>query len=382
MASVLLLGILHFHATAQFERHTVGAVPAALGGSGVMLIGDLWGGYLNPALYAGFSEFTASVSHVPYRFGLSELQTSAVSAIVPLRRMNPAITITRYGFDMYNETTVTAAGGREIGDRVRFGAALNWYHLSIERYGSTAAVGIDAGFHASLNDHLEMGIAVTNINRPVIGAGRNAIPQTFTAGFAYSPHPLFSVVGEVHKDIAFEPEFRVGTEFYISGNVLLRGGMNERPSLITGGCSFIVGNVQIDYALQWHLVLGQTHYLSASFRLPRQPTRSAQNPGIVRGTINHMPSIPVPDVVAGRTVRAYIQHPDVHSLLRFLNTADPAALKELPGIGEVTARRIIQFRDESGGFREIRQLRSVQGIGERTLERILDYWKRRGYADE
>jgi competence protein ComEA len=48
-----------------------------------------------------------------------------------------------------------------------------------------------------------------------------------------------------------------------------------------------------------------------------------------------------------------------------LNTATPEQLEELPGVGEVLARRIVEYRDKNGGFRDVEQLREVSGIGDR-----------------
>lgn len=50
-----------------------------------------------------------------------------------------------------------------------------------------------------------------------------------------------------------------------------------------------------------------------------------------------------------------------------LNTADSDTLQTLPGIGPVTARRIIDHRNQSQGFRSVEELLEVRGIGEATL---------------
>ncbi|SEL68637.1 ComEA family DNA-binding protein [Streptacidiphilus jiangxiensis] len=50
-----------------------------------------------------------------------------------------------------------------------------------------------------------------------------------------------------------------------------------------------------------------------------------------------------------------------------LNAATEAQLDALPGIGPVLAQRIIQFRQEHGGFQSVDQLRQVPGFGERRL---------------
>lgn len=47
-----------------------------------------------------------------------------------------------------------------------------------------------------------------------------------------------------------------------------------------------------------------------------------------------------------------------------LNTATPADLDTLPGVGPVLAQRIIDYRSSHNGFRTVDQLREVQGIGD------------------
>lgn len=55
-----------------------------------------------------------------------------------------------------------------------------------------------------------------------------------------------------------------------------------------------------------------------------------------------------------------------------INTASETELEELPGIGPVTAQKIIEHRQIHGLFTDIHELKNVSGIGPATFERIKD----------
>ncbi|MFD6263332.1 helix-hairpin-helix domain-containing protein [Micromonospora chalcea] len=53
-----------------------------------------------------------------------------------------------------------------------------------------------------------------------------------------------------------------------------------------------------------------------------------------------------------------------------LNTATLAQLDALPGVGPVLAQRILDHRDQHGGFRSVSDLRQVDGIGDARYEQL------------
>lgn len=65
-------------------------------------------------------------------------------------------------------------------------------------------------------------------------------------------------------------------------------------------------------------------------------------------------------------IAAGADHDDVIDI----NKATLDELTSIPGIGPVTAQRIIDFRKENGNFKTVDDLLKVKGIGEKLLDRI------------
>ena len=67
------------------------------------------------------------------------------------------------------------------------------------------------------------------------------------------------------------------------------------------------------------------------------------------------------------------QIPDTVQFPINLNTATAEELIAVPGIGEVTAGRILEYRAQIGRFESVDELLEVKGIGEKKLASMREY---------
>jgi competence ComEA-like helix-hairpin-helix protein len=85
----------------------------------------------------------------------------------------------------------------------------------------------------------------------------------------------------------------------------------------------------------------------------------------------------IPLISCAKRERVFPTRLEPHNLVRpermNLNTASLAELKKLPRIGEVTAHKIIDFREKYGKFHRIEEIMLVDKMGEKHFREIRQF---------
>ncbi|MCR4439533.1 MAG: hypothetical protein QHJ34_15900 [bacterium] len=260
---LLVLLLAAERAFPAFERLTVGARPVGMAGAYVGLAQGPEALLINPAGIATASGITGAAFY-GRPFGLKELDASGVSLFYPLRYGGLGGAVRLFGRSPYQEQVFSLGAGMVVLPHLYVGAAAHLYHLCIASYGSASTAGADLGLLMSVAYNVRWGVVVSNLNRPRIGDCREQLPQVFATGVSITPAPPLVVTVDLHKDVRYPAEVRIGTSYRPLAPLALRCGLQTNPGRFAAGIGLWAGIVRMDYAVSYHYDLGLSHSVSVT----------------------------------------------------------------------------------------------------------------------
>jgi len=186
--------------------------------------------------------------------------------VLPMKKVSLGAAIDRFGFDLYNETTVSVGAGKTLAQNIIGGIALNYHHLTIARYGSAGTWSADAGVLAEIIPSVMMGGCFKNLTNASYVKGEDDLPQCFSIGVAWKPLNDLLLTSEIEKDIRYAASVKAGIEKTFLNLLALRFGIANNPDKYSAGFAVRYAGIEFGYAGYSHDELGWTHQIEISFQ--------------------------------------------------------------------------------------------------------------------
>jgi hypothetical protein len=248
------------------ENNGRGAKAIGMANAFVAVADNPWAIQYNPAGLSRIPSLQISGFIIPQQFDMPELRTTALAMALPLKEASLGAAIDRFGFDLYNETTVSIGTGTALSKNIFCGVALNYHRLAIAGYGSTGTYSADAGVLAEIIPSVMLGGCFKNITNASVVKGEDDLPQIFSVGVAWKPMSDLLLTSEIEKDIRYAASIKAGIEKTFFNLLALRFGIANNPDKYSAGFAVTYAGMEFGYAGYSHTELGWTHQIELSFQ--------------------------------------------------------------------------------------------------------------------
>lgn len=256
VTTALLVLALAVHAQ---DRRPSGARIASLSGASTALASETWSAAANPASLVACSSLAAAAYAVPAPFGLSELRTVGLAAVIPVSGAVLGGSLYRFGFDLYKETGLSLALGGAAAAGLAVGGSVHARLVEIARYGERLEWSADLGAVAEVLPEIWIGALLRSLWGAVILLPGQELSTSVSVAIAGSPRENTLVIAELERQEGFDPQAKLALECAIVQSFTLRCGWSISPESFSAGCSLRMGVVEFAYAGSLHTELGWTH---------------------------------------------------------------------------------------------------------------------------
>ncbi len=344
--ALLTTGVMTLKASFEFKE--AGVRGAAMGGAYTAVADDVEAIWWNPAglrLIKGV-EFTSTYTNL---YGMSDLGYNNVVLVVPTLIIGTwGVGYSGFGPSEYKETDIRLSFASGLGHGFYLGTNLKNQTVDINYGGKASTFGFDVGVISNVGEKLRLAFSGININSPTLGDTVDNTAQRFLVGVQWKPQAEVSASLDFQKPIDEEMQVRFGNEFRLNENFVIRGGVQSFPVRFSVGFGVNWALFNFNYAYQTHEVLAGQHLFSLGGKFRGEGRQRAAYEGASReeerfsGKVN-------------------------------INTATVEDLTKLPGVGSITAKQIITYRQKAGEFRSVQELRDIYGFSRTTYDKIEKY---------
>lgn len=267
--ALIVLMAAFFYCNANIFYTPAGTKSTSLGNQ-VSNTTDVFSAQNNPAGLGFVKDFGFGLFS-ERRFLVSGLDLMNASIALPTKTGTFGISANFFGRKEYNEKMMGLSFGKAFGKKFSTGLKFNYLNYAIQEYGQRNLFTFDVGFQYLSNKKVLIGAHLFNPTpielEKVYG---EKIATIMRLGLAYMPVKKLTLLGEIEKDLVFQPNIKFGIEYQIAEKFFLRGGFNSYPLRGTFGFGVHLKQFNLDAGGNYHSFLGITPQLSLSYAFKKK----------------------------------------------------------------------------------------------------------------
>ena len=198
------------------------------------------------------------------QFLLSELNEHTAACAIPVNGGVIGVNLNYFGFDLYNETKIGLAFGKQLSKNFNIGVQLDYSETYIqESTNSLHNFTFKIGIQKQLSKELMLGAHIFNPTTVKLNEDEN-IPSLFRVGLRSDANQKVRVFTEGSLESEQNGNLHLGIEYKIINELALRTGFSTNPAKNSFGIGYSLNKIQIDVAVNKHPILGYSPQISIS----------------------------------------------------------------------------------------------------------------------
>ena len=236
---------------------TTGGRQAGLNHCSVAL-SDFWSIQNNQAGMALVRKFSAGVAY-ENKFLIPHTGAGNIAVIYPYKFGNIGLSMSYFGYSLYQEMKIGLAYARSFGPRLRIGIQLDYLQTALGNgYGSRKNFTFELGLQSDISKQLTLGIYVFNpVPVKLADYANEKIPAIFRFGLAYHFSDKLLATAEAEKNTTCQPVIlRAGVEYTFKKQFFFRMGFGTSGDVLSFGFGWHKNHFQFDIGSTMHQSLG------------------------------------------------------------------------------------------------------------------------------
>ncbi len=246
--------------------YLLGGRSMGMAGASVTL-SDFWSAENNQA-GLGFMNEVGGGLYYENRFGIKEMSIKAGAFAYPLKFGSFGLSVSSYGFKLYNENKVGISYGQKLSDKFSAGVQINYVSTQLgENYGKRQSITGAFGIMAKLSKELTLAAHLYNPTRSKISDYNNEkTPTIMRLGLMYKFSEKVLLAADAEKNIYEKAMIKSGLEYHPINILYFRIGVATNPTQNNFGIGIQTKELRIDMATGYHTKLGFSPAVSISYQ--------------------------------------------------------------------------------------------------------------------